>query len=110
MCEAMHRNPAKGLTSLSIGHVVLILFGASAGVQPLSQASAASARAAQAATTPPFAYRPGPQGVGYYASPAPRATPAPAAGNRPRTVGPRARNWATGNRVPLHRPWMRAKN
>jgi hypothetical protein len=40
------------------------------------------------------------------------AEPAPApqaAQNRSRSVGPGARNWATGNRVPLHRPWMRPR-
>jgi hypothetical protein len=72
--------------------------------------AAALARQAPAA---PFVYRTGPQGVGFYAAPA--ASPgrvvanAPAPAARPRTVGPGARNFSTGNRVPLHRPWLRAR-
>jgi hypothetical protein len=69
------------------------------------------AQARAQARPAPFVYRAGPQGVGYYAAPAAApvraAAPAPAA--RPRSVGPGARNYATGNRVPLHRPWMRAR-
>ncbi len=51
---------------------------------------------------PRFTYGNGAQGFGYYQN---RAQAAP----RPRTVGPGARNWATGNRVPLARPWMNAR-
>lgn len=84
--------------------------------QPLLLASLVALEpslATQAAQTPRFVYRQGSQGVGYYASPT--AQPAPAAAgttvaSRSRTVGPNNRNWATGNRVPLHRPWMRARN
>ena len=57
---------------------------------------------------PRFVYAPGAQGYTYYAAPAAPRQPA-ATTNRPRTVGPGARNWATGNRVPLHRPWLSAK-
>lgn len=29
---------------------------------------------------------------------------------RPRTVGPGARNWTTGQKLGLHKPWLRARN
>ena len=29
--------------------------------------------------------------------------------NRPRTVGPGSRDWSTGRRVALHRPWLRSR-
>jgi hypothetical protein len=31
-------------------------------------------------------------------------------GSGVRTVGPGARNWTTGRRSPLHRPWLRARD
>ncbi len=110
---------ATALSGLTIRHVALILFGVAGGVLPLGLASARLARAAQAAqaaSNPPYVYQSGAQGTGYYVStpsrpgPAPLAPArrAPAAGNRPRTVGPGARNWATGSRVPLSRPWLHA--
>lgn len=103
------------------------------GVAALS-ATVAVAVAAQAVATSPYVYGYGPQGLGYYlvptapaavaapAAPAATVAPAPAA---PRltvpsqpsratsgggSVGPGARNWATGNRVPSHRPWLRSRS
>ncbi|MDX2038430.1 MAG: hypothetical protein SFX72_17425 [Isosphaeraceae bacterium] len=55
--------------------------------------------------SPGFVYQQGAQGVGYYPAPPTRTV-----SNVPRNVGPSARNWSTGNRVPMHRPWMRARN
>ena len=92
---------------------VVVLVGISAGAMLLDPGSTEPARAAQAASAPPFVYRSGPQGFGYYASPAPPTTPvraATAARNQPGSVGPGARNWATGRRSPLHRPWMQARS
>jgi hypothetical protein len=89
----------------------------------LGLAAIATRAAPQVATAPRFVYGPGARGYGY--SPSPRAATAPqqpagaatsrpsagsSTSSRPRTVGPGARNWATGNRVPLHRPWMRARD
>jgi hypothetical protein len=79
-----------------------------------------SAALAQAASAP-FVFGSGPQGLTYYAVPgtaAPAAAPRLAAPARPRaatssgarSVGPGARNFATGNRVPSHRPWLRARS
>ena len=76
---------------------------ASSVAQQVSVASvlaAAPVSAVQAA--PRFTYSNGARGFGYY-----QARPQAAA--RPQTVGPGARNWATGNRVPLARPWMNAR-
>ena len=83
-------------------------------------APAAGALLVQAAATPRFVYATGFQGSGYYANPGPGAAPNPAATIRTaspprsaggaRTVGPGARNWTTGRRSPLHRPWLRAMN
>ncbi|AMV38286.1 hypothetical protein [Planctomyces sp. SH-PL62] len=85
-------------------------------------AALAGAAAFQAPAQAPYIYGYGPQGLGYYAVPgvvpapavAPRLTvptqarpSAPAAG---RSVGPGSRNWATGNRVPSHRPWLRSRS
>jgi hypothetical protein len=61
-----------------------------------------------AATAPRFVYGSGAQGFGYYAAPAPRAATATTPrSTTPSSVGPGARNWSTGRRSPLHRPWMR---
>jgi hypothetical protein len=64
-----------------------------------------------AAAPPRFVYGSGAQGFGYYTAQAPQPAPAataprPAAPARS-SVGPGARNWSTGRRSPLHRPWMR---
>jgi hypothetical protein len=65
---------------------------------------------AQATVVPPrYVYGSGAQGFGYYTAPAPQpaaAAPRPAAPARS-SVGPGVRNWSTGRRSPLHRPWMR---
>lgn len=77
---------------------------------------ARSVQAAQSAPSPaPYYYGGGAQGVGYYVTPQLKAATATAtapvqiAARRPQTVGPGARNWATGNRVPLHRPWLNSR-
>jgi hypothetical protein len=109
----MRQIPANAPSGLSTRRVGLVLVGISVGVMLLDRMSAEPARAAQAASAPPFVYRLGPQGVGYYASPTPTTSPvqaAPAARTQPRSVGPGVRNWATGRRSPLHRPWMQARN
>ncbi|MDG3002836.1 hypothetical protein [Paludisphaera mucosa] len=80
-----------------------------------------SAALAQAASAP-FVFGFGPQGLNYYAAPGVAAAPvaAPrltvptqtraATSSGSRSVGPGARNWATGNRVPSHRPWLRSRS
>jgi hypothetical protein len=107
----MHQSSAIARPGPGVSGVGLILVGISAGVLLLGLVSAAPARAAQAIPVPPFVYQSGPQGLGYYPNPA-AVRAAPAASSRPRTVGhsPRSRNWATGNRSPLPRPWMRARD
>lgn len=94
--------------------------------------AAAVAAAAQAVATSPYVYGYGPQGLGYYLVPgapaavAPTAPAAVAAPARPTltvparqpsrstssggSVGPGSRNFATGNRVPSHRPWLRSRS
>jgi hypothetical protein len=63
-----------------------------------------------AAAAPRYFHGSGAQGFDYYTAPAPQAAvaaaPRPAASARS-SVGPGARNWSTGRRSPLHRPWMR---
>ena len=67
-------------------------------------------QAQTAVAAPRYFYGSGAQGFGYYTAPAPQAAaaaaPRPAAAPRS-SVGPGARNWSTGRRSPLHRPWMR---
>lgn len=79
-------------------------------------------------TSPRFIYASGYQGVGYYANPGPQSAPPSATGprpvspprytgstartqasgsSRPRTVGPGARDWTTGRRSRLPKPWLR---
>lgn len=83
-----------------------------AGIALVAGAGAASALA-QATAPAPFIYGSGPQGFGYYPNPAVQQAPATvqqvAPQPRPGSVGPGARNWATGNRSPLHRPWLRSR-
>ncbi|SIO65827.1 hypothetical protein SAMN05444166_7851 [Singulisphaera sp. GP187] len=78
--------------------------------------------------SPRFIYAAGSQGVGYYANPGPQSAPPSATGPRPaapprytgsatrtqasgssgpRTVGPGARDWTTGRRSRLPKPWLR---
>ena len=76
-------------------------------------------RAQAVAAVPYYYYGVGPQGIGYYYTAAPTAQPAPAVAAAPvitmpaqapaSAVGPGVRNWATGNRLPLHRPWLRSR-
>ncbi|WP_406696961.1 hypothetical protein V5E97_38835 [Singulisphaera sp. Ch08] len=84
--------------------------------------------AADGSASPPYIYAAGYQGVGYYANPGPQSTPPAATGSRPaspprytgsaprtqasggsspRTVGPGARDWTTGRRSRLPKPWLR---
>jgi hypothetical protein len=80
----------------------------------LATVSAATQFVTQA---PGYVYRPGVQGFGYYPVPAAAPAPAPAPGvvaapapaATRSTVGPGNRNWTTGNRVNLHRPWLRSR-
>lgn len=61
------------------------------------------ATAAQQAAAPRYVYASGAQGVRYYPAPAAQAAP------RPRTVGPGVRNWATGQKLGMHKPWLQAR-
>ena len=111
--QTVNQIPATAPTDLHIRRIGLVLFGVFASWLLLDSGLIEPAHATQTSSSPPFVYRQGPQGVGYYASPAPASSPvqtAPAAVNRPRTVGPGVRNWATGRRSPLHRPWMQARS
>ncbi|APW60666.1 hypothetical protein [Paludisphaera borealis] len=88
---------------------------ASANSSPLPFEFAPSqAQAAPAAAPAPYFYGAGAQGFGYYVTPglqaATAAAPVQVAARRPQTVGPGARNWATGSRVPLHRPWLKSRS
>ena len=97
----------------------IALLGAVAGIVLMSQAVGLSSaeplepvalQAQAAAAAPRYVYTSGPQGFGYYTAPQVAAAPAPrpAAAPAPRSsVGPGVRNWSTGRRSPLHRPWMR---
>ncbi len=98
----------------------LLLLGGLLGLAIITQAGAVSATQAQApVAAPPFVYSSGYQGFGYYANPGVQLAPAAPArpvvqprtsgGAGARSVGPGARNWATGSRVPLHRPWLRSR-
>ena len=82
----------------------------------------AGAAAFQGGGSPRFTYASGSQGVRYYANSGVRAAnaaPAPrfsggnararGGGSRPRTVGPGARDWGTGQNLGLHRPWLRSR-
>ena len=105
----------------SIPTVRLALFGGVAGLILLTRAVAgdsesigvplepAALQAQATVVTPRYVYGSGAQGFGYYTAPAPQpaaAAPRPAAPARS-SVGPGVRNWSTGRRSPLHRPWMR---
>ena len=73
--------------------------------------------AAQAvgAASPRFVYASGFQGVGYYANPGTvtraRQAPAPTfSSSRPaQSVGPGVRDWSTGRRGRLHKPWLQPR-
>lgn len=85
----------------------------------------APAAPATATASPAYVYASGFQGVGYYANPGPQTTPPPAtvpsqaqpprySGNATRTQAggsrpvnaARARDWTTGHRMRLHKPWL----
>lgn len=80
---------------------VTLLLGLAGSVALMGRAEAQGA-------APRFVYGAGAQGVGYY-----RATgPAPVVASRtarPRTVGLGARDWSTGRRQRLHKPWMHSR-
>ncbi len=84
--------------------------------------------ASDGAASPRYIYAAGYQGVGYYANPGPQSAPPSATGPRqalpptfsgsssrssarssssPRTVGPGARDWTTGRRSRLPKPWLK---
>jgi nucleoside-diphosphate-sugar epimerase len=72
--------------------------------------------AAQAARgAPRFVYASGFQGVGYYANPGTvttaRQAPAPtfSGASRGQSVGPGVRDWSTGRRGRLHKPWLQPR-
>ena len=104
--------PMAGILLLfALGSSVLITrAGTEEGTTPASMALEVEVAQAQAAatTSPRFVYTSGAQGVGYYASPAPR-TAVPQARRGSGTVGPGVRNWTTGRRSPLHRPWLNSQ-
>ncbi len=113
MRPALKTAPMAGILLLcGLGGSVLIArAGAEEGATPAAMAlevAIAQAPAAATASLPPFVYTSGAQGVGYYASPAPR-TAAPQARRGSSTVGPGVRNWTTGRRSPLHRPWLKSQ-
>lgn len=124
------------LTSMSAA--VLLLLGGLAGLSEASERIApidpaksplallttefAGAAAFQGGGSPRFIYASGSQGVRYYANSGARAAnaaPAPrfsggnaraqGGGSRARTVGPGVRDWGTGQRLGLHRPWLRSR-
>lgn len=81
------------------------------------------AAADEGSASPRFVYAAGSQGVGYYANPGPQSAPPAAAGaravspprssasatrssSRPSTVGPGARDFSTGRRSRLAKPWL----
>ncbi len=96
-----------------VGTVLLAGTGVTSARLMDSSVELEAAQAQVPVAVPPFIYGSGPQGFGYYPNPAFQAAPAPvqqvAPQARPATVGPGARNWATGNRSPLHRPWLRSR-
>jgi hypothetical protein len=98
--------PTAGI--LLLGVLVGLAFTARSGEAALL------AQAATAAAPAPYFYGAGAQGFGYYVTPqlqaATAAAPVQLAARRPQTVGPGARNWATGSRVPLHRPWLKSRS
>jgi hypothetical protein len=95
------------------------LAGLGSGLRPGEAATSPAApdpsQVQAAPVAAPYYYGAGAQGFGYYVAPDTRPAPArapvqSASRGRPSTVGPGARNWATGNRVPLHRPWLRSRS
>lgn len=94
----------------------LLLLGGLATLAFLARSGEAAQSAAPTTTharPAPYYYGGGAQGLGYYVTPqlqtATATAPVQVAARRPQTVGPGARNWATGNRVPLHRPWLNSR-
>jgi hypothetical protein len=85
--------------------------GGEASVEPaalevaMSPPRAPQARAAQ----PRFVYASGARGAGYYPSPGPRSAARAQTTSSRRTVGPGVRDWTTGQRTNMHRPWLRSR-
>ncbi|WP_435007889.1 hypothetical protein P12x_005152 [Tundrisphaera lichenicola] len=92
----------------------MLLLGGFAGFILLGRASAMPAAPSPAlaqAASPRFTYASGFQGVGYYANPGTttvaRSAPAPrTTAARGSSVGPGTRDWSTGRRGRLHKPWL----
>jgi hypothetical protein len=85
-----------------------------------TEARAQPASRVAAAPSPPFVYGPGSSGFGYYNYSAPGTTPAVAAARGPttrsltvpargrsRSSSSRGRDWSTGRRMTLAKPWLR---
>jgi hypothetical protein len=126
MPNSLKIGPRAGVLLLS-GLASLILIArsgeAAASASPLSTALASPPIQAANAATPtatatrpapaPYYYGAGAQGFGYYVTPQVQAAnataPVQVATRRSGSVGPGNRNWATGNRVPLHRPWLNSR-
>jgi hypothetical protein len=107
--------PTAGILLLAgLAGLALVVRPGEAVASPSPAAPQAPAAPTIAAPTvaAPYYYGGGAQGFGYHVTPQPAARgPAQSAvRSRPATVGPGARNWATGNRVPLHRPWLRSRS
>ena len=92
----------------------MFLLGGLAGLFLVSRAEAEAAMAQAAA--PRFVYASGFQGVGYYANPGTatatqaRSAPAPrTSASRGTSVGPGVRDWSTGRRGRLHKPWLQPR-
>ena len=87
-------------TGLLLGGVAFVFLAAQAG-------AAAEFEFEQAAAAPRFSYASGAQGTRYYPqAQRPAARPAQAASNRGSSVGPGVRDWSTGRKGRLHKPWM----
>jgi hypothetical protein len=95
--------------STTVPRQAILLFGGFASLLLASQVNAQ-------ATVPRFTYGAGAQGFGYYANPRTATatqpvtttrTPARTQQGAGRIVGPGARDWTTGRRGRLHKPWLR---
>lgn len=101
------------LPATRVGPMVgMLLLGGLAGLIP---AGPAAAQAAAQAAGPRYVYASGFQGVRYYPNTGAAAGARPAAA-APRTsaargtsVGPGVRDWSTGRRGRLHKPWLQPR-
>ena len=102
-------HPASLKTGQTAG---MLLLGALASL--LLVLSAAAEPTAAQASAPRFVYASGSQGVRYYANPGTatqaRSAPAPrTSAARGTSVGPGVRDWTTGRRGRLHKPWLQPR-